>query len=95
MYNVDQEKVRELSLTPRQWNGQGLLGCDVSFGFFNKLPLRRKDLQQMKKPQGLHSVFDKLTRDKTESQIEIKDNKRDDISITKKESEINVQASYQ
>ena len=49
----------------------------------------------MKKPQGLHSVFDKLTRDKTESQIEIKDNKRDDISITKKESEINVQASYQ
>ena len=47
----------------------------------------------MKKPQRLHSVFDKLAGDKTESQIEIKDNKRDDISITKKESEINVQAS--
>lgn len=91
MYNVDLEKVREVSLTPRQWNGQGLLGCDVSFGFFNKLPLRSKDLQQLKKPQRIHSVFDKLTGDKTESHSEIQDAQRDDISITKKKSENSVQ----
>ena len=41
LYNVDQEKIRDLSLTPnREWGGQGLLGCDVSFGYFNKIPLR-------------------------------------------------------
>jgi hypothetical protein len=35
----------------------------VSFGFFNKLPLRPIDLERMKKKQGMAGVFDKLTGD--------------------------------
>lgn len=47
LYNVDTEKVREVSLTPsRDWGGQGLLGCDVSFGYFNKIPHRAIDKQR-------------------------------------------------
>jgi GRASP55/65 PDZ-like domain len=44
LYNLDSEKVREVTLTPsREWGGQGLLGCDVSFGYFNKIPHRQLD----------------------------------------------------
>jgi hypothetical protein len=40
-YNVDHEIARKVALTPkRDWGGQGMLGCDVSFGFFNKIPMR-------------------------------------------------------
>jgi hypothetical protein len=39
--------VREVSLTPNKgWGGKGLLGCDVSFGYFNKIPLRRRDMER-------------------------------------------------
>ena len=48
LYNVDSEAVREVPLTPRRgWGGQGLLGCDISFGYFNKIPLRKKDLEKL------------------------------------------------
>ena len=41
VYNVDHEAVREVSLTPnKNWGGDGLLCCDVSFGYFNKIPIR-------------------------------------------------------
>lgn len=41
VYNTESEKVREVNLTPKRgWGGIGLLGCDVSFGYFNKIPLR-------------------------------------------------------
>lgn len=64
MYNTSTETVREVTLIPnRSWDGQGLLGCDVSFGYFNKLPLRNKDLKRMQERQGLLGVFDKLSSD--------------------------------
>lgn len=64
MYNTATETIREVSLIPnREWDGQGLLGCDVSFGYFNKLPLRSKDLKRMQERQGLLGVLDKLTSD--------------------------------
>lgn len=51
-----------MSLTPtRGWGGQGLLGCDVSFGYFNKIPLREKDLKRLKEKEGLLNLFSKLT----------------------------------
>ena len=44
VYNVDSEAVREVKITPsRTWGGGGLLGCDVSFGYLNIIPLRKKD----------------------------------------------------
>ncbi|CDW86888.1 golgi reassembly stacking protein [Stylonychia lemnae] len=61
IYNVDQEQVREVPLTPKQWKGYGLLGCDVSFGLLNKIPLRKIDLQRIQSKQGLAGVFGKLT----------------------------------
>ena len=47
LYNIETMKVREVSLTPtKSWGGQGLLGCDVSFGYFNILPLRPIDIER-------------------------------------------------
>lgn len=44
IYNSEKEEVKEVSLTPKSdWGGQGLLGCDASYGYFNKIPLRAKD----------------------------------------------------
>jgi hypothetical protein len=48
LYNSECEQVREVALTPnKEWGGSGLLGCDVSFGYFNKIPLREKDLHRI------------------------------------------------
>lgn len=45
IYNVDREKVRCTTVTPRNnWSGEGLIGADISFGFLNRLPMRKKDL---------------------------------------------------
>ena len=69
IYNVDQEHMREVALTPRKdWGGQGILGCDVSFGYFNKIPLRKKDLENINQSKGLKSIFGKLTGDKLTDQ---------------------------
>lgn len=70
IYNVDQEAVREVPLTPRKdWGGQGILGCDVSFGYFNKIPLRRKDIENMNQNQGLRNILGKLTGDSPSQEL--------------------------
>jgi hypothetical protein len=70
VYNVDQEKVREVNLTPKKgWGGNGLLGCDVSFGYFNKIPLREKDKERIRAKQGMRGVFGKLTGDKNDEEV--------------------------
>ena len=64
IYNTMSETVREVPLIPSwDWDGQGLLGCDVSFGYFNRLPLRGKDLKNLEERKGLLGVFDKLSTD--------------------------------
>ena len=35
VYSTVDERVREVELVPGEWGGQGVFGCDVSFGFFN------------------------------------------------------------
>eukprot|EP00347_Sterkiella_histriomuscorum_P010274 403376928 len=63
IYNVEKESLREVPLIPREWNGNGLLGCDVSFGYFNKIPLRKIDQERITKKYGLAGIFGKLTGD--------------------------------
>lgn len=48
VYNTDSEKVGFVKIVPRDdWGGQGLLGADISFGFLNKLPMRKADLANL------------------------------------------------
>lgn len=50
VYSVDKEKVKNVKLKPKEdWGGKGLLGADISFGFLNKLPLRKIDKQNIRK----------------------------------------------
>lgn len=64
VYNFETEKVREVPLTPsKDWGGQGLLGADISFGYFNKIPLREKDLKKLKEKEGMLGILGKLTGD--------------------------------
>ena len=50
VYNIDSEKVRSVEVSPRgDWGGQGLIGADVSFGFLNRLPMRKQDIENMRK----------------------------------------------
>ena len=57
--------MREVPLTPRKdWGGNGLLGCDVSFGFFNKIPLREKDKERINAKNSMKGIFGKLTGEK-------------------------------
>ena len=60
IYNCEKETVREVALTPNQWGGQGLLGCDASYGYFNKIPLRAKDKQAILEKQGMHNLLSSL-----------------------------------
>jgi hypothetical protein len=62
LYNVESECVREVALTPNtDWGGQGLLGCDVSFGYLNRIPFREKDRARMQERQSMLGIFNKLT----------------------------------
>ncbi|KAF9126798.1 Golgi reassembly-stacking protein 2 [Mortierella sp. 14UC] len=39
VYNANTNEVREVIIIPREdWGGQGLLGCDVGFGYLHRLP---------------------------------------------------------
>ncbi|KAF9131186.1 Golgi reassembly-stacking protein 2 [Linnemannia schmuckeri] len=41
VYNANTNEVREVIIIPREdWGGQGLLGCDVGFGYLHRLPKR-------------------------------------------------------
>ena len=49
-------------MTPRDnWSGQGLIGADISFGYLNKLPMRKKDITNMRKAEQMKSIFSGLT----------------------------------
>jgi len=39
------------------WSGEGLIGADVSFGYLNKLPMRKKDIANEKKACQMKSIF--------------------------------------
>ena len=53
-------------MTPKKgWGGNGLLGCDISFGYFNKIPLRAKDQERTLEKDSMIGVFGKLTGDAT------------------------------
>ncbi|KAG9073293.1 Golgi reassembly-stacking protein 2 [Linnemannia hyalina] len=46
VYNANTNEVREVIIIPREdWGGQGLLGCDVGFGYLHRLPKRDSSLQ--------------------------------------------------
>mmetsp|Transcript_19136 Transcript_19136/g.23665 ORF Transcript_19136/g.23665 Transcript_19136/m.23665 type:complete len:101 (-) Transcript_19136:1162-1464(-) len=58
VYNIDREGVRCATVVPRDnWSGEGLIGADVSFGFLNRLPMRKRDQANEKKAQSMKNVF--------------------------------------
>lgn len=60
--------VREVALTPKvSTEGKGLLGCDVAFGYFNKIPLREKDIKIQKEKEGMLGILGQLTGDSNSS----------------------------
>lgn len=65
LYNVDLESVRCTTIVPRDnWSGQGLLGADISFGYLNRLPLRKKDIVNEKKANRMKSIFGEIASGK-------------------------------
>lgn len=63
VYNVDLEYVRCTAMTPRDnWSGQGLIGADISFGFLNKLPMRKRDIANNRKAEQMKSIFGGLSK---------------------------------
>ena len=55
---MDQEVVRRITVIPRDnWSGEGLLGADISFGFLNRLPVRKRDIANEKKAEQMKSIF--------------------------------------
>lgn len=68
MYNTETEKVGFVKVVPRDdWGGAGMLGADISFGFLNKLPLRKADVALAEKRSRMTGIFNKLTTN-TEAQ---------------------------
>ena len=63
-YNVDTESVRKVKLTPNSsWHStsqQGLIGADISCGFLNRLPMRKKDIKNAKKRDQMQGIFSGL-----------------------------------
>lgn len=58
LYNIDLQKVRCAYVTPRDnWSGQGLIGADISFGYLNKLPMRKRDIQHQRKAEQMKNIF--------------------------------------
>ncbi|KAF9185080.1 Golgi reassembly-stacking protein 2 [Haplosporangium sp. Z 767] len=40
VYNLDTNQVREVIIVPSEdWGGEGLLGCDVGYGYLHRLPI--------------------------------------------------------
>ena len=64
VYNTDTEQTRQTILVPKEgWGGDGLIGADISFGFFNTLPLRKIDKKNQQKRDKMKGIFSKLTDD--------------------------------
>jgi hypothetical protein len=62
VYNTETELVGFVKITPNDtWGGRGLLGADISFGYLNKLPLRKQDIANLQKRQKMAGIFNKLT----------------------------------
>lgn len=67
-------------LTPRSnWGGQGLLGADISFGYLNSLPMRRRDIVHQNKAEKMKSIFGGLSSGKREPTQEGLSSGDDDI----------------
>ena len=61
VYNVDAEEIKVTKIMPKSnWGGQGLIGADISFGYFNRLPLRKKDKENADKRSKMQGIFGKL-----------------------------------
>lgn len=42
VYNTDLDSCREVKLTPNSsWGGDGLLGCDIGYGYLHRIPINR------------------------------------------------------
>ncbi|KAG0368790.1 Golgi reassembly-stacking protein 2 [Gamsiella multidivaricata] len=53
VYNVDADEVREVVIIPaEEWGGEGLLGCDVGYGYLHRLP---KNTRRYQAAGGPHS----------------------------------------
>ena len=81
IYNVDLEKVRCAIVTPRDnWSGQGLIGADICFGYLNKLPMRKRDMVNVRKAEKMKAIFGGLTSKRVPTQEGLSDD--DDVSAT-------------
>ncbi|KAG9324023.1 hypothetical protein KVV02_003502 [Mortierella alpina] len=50
VYNVDRNQVREVVIVPsEEWGGEGLLGCDVGYGYLHRLPRQPSPLLKEQK----------------------------------------------
>ncbi|KAF9954203.1 Golgi reassembly-stacking protein 2 [Mortierella alpina] len=50
VYNVDRNQVREVVIVPsEEWGGEGLLGCDVGYGYLHRLPRQSSPLLEGQK----------------------------------------------
>ena len=38
-----------------------MIGADISFGYFNRLPLRKKDKENLEKRNKMQGIFGKIT----------------------------------
>lgn len=69
IYNSEFESFRVLNLTPnKEWGGIGLLGCDVSFGYFNIIPLREKDMKRINNPDEIEESYEEEYNAKAENE---------------------------
>jgi hypothetical protein len=65
VYNVDDDNVREVELTPNDnWGGEGCLGCDIGYGYLHRIPVsvdrshppgvKQPLLQQQQQPSSIN-----------------------------------------
>ncbi|KAF9583150.1 Golgi reassembly-stacking protein 2 [Lunasporangiospora selenospora] len=51
VYNLETDHVREIVIVPsEEWGGEGLLGCDVGYGYLHRLPKQGSGGQQGSEP---------------------------------------------
>ena len=53
VYNVDRNQVREVVIVPsEEWGGEGLLGCDVGYGYVAVGHLNSGSVEQIITPKS-------------------------------------------
>jgi hypothetical protein len=59
VYNVQSDKVREVSITPDSgWGGEGLLGCDIGYGYLHRIPTKSKSEDPEKVSEKFPEIHD-------------------------------------